>query len=49
MDDPESTYKHIVWAKYGVAIALVLGAAMVAATGHDGWGWFLFCVVLIVA
>lgn len=30
-----------------IVLALVIGAAIVAATGHDGWGWMLFVAVLL--
>lgn len=28
-------------------LACIVGAAWVAAAGHDGWGWFLFVAVLL--
>lgn len=29
-----------------IAALCVIGAIAVAATGHDGWGWFLFAAVI---
>ena len=29
-----------------VSILCVVGAILVAATGHDGWGWFLLVALL---
>lgn len=29
-----------------VALACVIGAACVASSGHDGWGWLLFIAVV---
>lgn len=26
----------------------IVGAAVVAATGHDGWGWLIFLAVFMV-
>lgn len=28
--------------KYLPSTALFVAAGVIAATGHDGWGWFLF-------
>lgn len=33
--------------KRTVQLALAIGAAAVAATGNDGWGWMLFIIALI--
>lgn len=30
-----------------VAFLCVIGAIVVASTGHDGWGWFLFAAVML--
>lgn len=30
----------------GVSALCVVGAAFVAVSGHDGWGWLLFVAVL---
>jgi hypothetical protein len=30
------------------AIGCLIGAVVVAANGHDGWGWFLFVAVLAI-
>lgn len=30
-----------------IAFVCVLCAAVVAATGNDGWGWFLFAALLL--
>lgn len=30
------------------AIACAIGAAYVAASGHDGWGWLLVVALLII-
>jgi hypothetical protein len=35
------TIKHM-----GIIMCLVL-AGIIAATGHDGWGWFLFCALML--
>lgn len=40
---PESA---ILFAWAGTIVS-ILGAAVVAATGNDGWGWFLFVAVLL--
>lgn len=33
--------------KHWVSIALVIAAAAIAVSGHDGWGWCLFLVFCI--
>ena len=33
--------------KHIVSLALIAAAAVIGATGHDGWGWRLFIVFLI--
>jgi hypothetical protein len=35
--------------KNTLAALALAGAAIVAALGHDGWGWFLFVAVLLLA
>lgn len=30
-----------------LSFACIIAAAVVAATGNDGWGWFLFVALLI--
>ena len=30
-----------------LSMACVIAAAIVAATGNDGWGWFLFVALLL--
>lgn len=34
--------------KYWVAVALALAAGAFGFTGHDGWGWCLFVIWLIL-
>lgn len=29
-----------------VSVVCVIGAILLASTGHDGWGWFLLVAVL---
>lgn len=31
-----------------VLCVLLVGAAVIAASGHDGWGWFIFLAVLLM-
>jgi hypothetical protein len=33
---------------YLLATALALAAGMIGASGHDGWGWCLFFVFLLI-
>lgn len=28
--------------RFSLQIALLIGAVVIAATGHDGWGWLVF-------
>ena len=30
-----------------LSFACIIAAAIVAATGNDGWGWFLFVAMLL--
>lgn len=38
---------EMVMNKHHVAVACVVGAALVAMTGNDGWGWLLFVAFLL--
>jgi hypothetical protein len=33
--------------RWVLCLASILGAAWVGASGHDGWGWFLFFAFLV--
>ena len=33
--------------RHDAAMACIIAAAVVAATGNDGWGWFLFVALLL--
>lgn len=35
--------------KHWVSVALALAAGVIGYSGHDGWGWCLFVIVLIEA
>lgn len=30
-----------------ISLACIIGAAVVASTGNDGWGWLIFAAVLL--
>lgn len=34
--------------KYWVAFALAIGAGAIGFSGHDGWGWCLVVIVLLL-
>lgn len=33
------------WARYSTTLAAVIGATIVAATGHDAWGWLIVVAI----
>lgn len=35
--------------KHWVAFALAIAAGAIAYSGHDGWGWCLFVIVMMEA
>jgi hypothetical protein len=34
--------------KYGFASVCAVGAAIVAYSGHDGWGWLIFLAFIVL-
>jgi hypothetical protein len=30
-----------------ICVALAISAGFIGASGHDGWGWFLFVIVIL--
>ena len=45
--DHNTTLFYVAIARSLVSLSCVIGAAIVAAKGKEGWGWFLFAAIML--